>query len=89
MTTKQKIAIGVLSGIVGTYAIIFIYQRIQRKKADESVVSEDEAYQILDELKVNSGYVEPDWNEEDIIPVTESGLTDLQQFEVESGMGDY
>jgi len=89
MTTKQKIAIGVLSGIVGTYAIIFIYQRIQRKKADESVVSEDEAYKILDELKVNSGYVEPDFMEEDIIPITESGLTDLQQFEIESGMGDY
>jgi hypothetical protein len=89
MTTKQKIAIGVLSGIIGTYAIIFVYQRIQRKKADESVVSEDEAYQILNELKVNSGYVEPDFDEEDTIPVTESGLTDLQQFELESGMGDY
>jgi hypothetical protein len=89
MTTKQKIAIGVLSGIIGTYAIIFVYQRIQRKKADESVVSEDEAYKILDELKVNSGYVEPDFDEEDTIPVTESGLTDLQQFELESGMGDY
>jgi hypothetical protein len=89
MTTKQKIAIGVLSGIIGTYAIIFVYQRIQRKKADESVVSEDEAYQILNELKVNSGYVEPDFDEEDTIPVTESGLTDLQQFELETGMGDY
>lgn len=89
MTTKQKIAIGVLSGIIGTYAIIFVYQRIQRKKADESVVSEDEAYQILNELKVNSDYVEPDFDEEDTIPVTESGLTDLQQFEVETGMGDY
>jgi hypothetical protein len=89
MTTKQKIAIGVLSGILGTYAIIFVYQRIKRKKADESVVSEQEAYQILEELKVNSGYVEPDWNEEDTIPLTETGLTDLQQFEIESGMGDY
>ena len=89
MTTKQKIAIGVLSGILGTYGFIFVYQRIKRRKADESVVTEEEAYKVLEELKLNSGYTEPDWNEEDTIPVTETGLTDLQQFEVETGMGDY
>jgi hypothetical protein len=87
MTTKQKIAIGVLSGIVGTYAIIFVYQRYKRKKADESVVSEQEAYLLLQELKKD--YIpEPDWNEQDTIPITENELL-LQQYDIESGMGDY
>jgi hypothetical protein len=73
MTTKQKIAVAIGSGLVGAYAVIFVYQRIQRAKADKSVVSEDEALKILNQKSSTSepSFTEddtagdlPDWNNE-------------------------
>jgi hypothetical protein len=51
MTAKQKIALSIGSGLLAAYAVIFVYQRIQRAKADKSVVSEGEA---LDEVVSNT-----------------------------------
>ena len=50
MTTKQKTAIAIGSGILGAYAAVFIYQRIQRAKADASELSSEEALKILQRL---------------------------------------
>ena len=50
MTTKTKIMI--LATIAAlSYAGFFIYQRGLRKKADESVVTLDEAFDILNKNK--------------------------------------
>lgn len=62
MTTKQKIAVAIGSGLVCAYAVIFVYQRIQRAKADKSVVSEEEALKILSEKSSTS---DPFFTEED------------------------
>jgi hypothetical protein len=94
MTTKQKLTIGLISSvIVGAYATIFIYQRIQRAKADASVVSENEALKILKEV---SNTPEPDFTEEDTRPilpddeVVDNYPSEQQmQFEIETGLGDY
>jgi hypothetical protein len=52
MTTKQKLTIGLISSvIVGAYATIFIYQRIQRAKADKSIMPAEEALKILRDKK--------------------------------------
>jgi hypothetical protein len=100
MTTKQKIGIAVASGLFGAYAVIFVYQRIQRAKADASNIPLDEALKILREKSSS----EPTFNSEDSIPTipntviddsiledTEEvpDLTELQQWDVISGMGDY
>ena len=101
MTTKQKISIAVGSGLLGAYAVIFVYQRIQRMKADESNLPLDDALKILKE----KGKTEmPTFNAEDSIPqipnpddsviddtgyIPDSNLTELQQWDVISGMGDY
>jgi hypothetical protein len=90
MTKNKKIAIAVSSGLLLTYAVIFVYQRIKRAKADASEVSSDEALYILEELKKDNTNQEPEFTEEDIIPVSEnSELSDLQQSELLSGLGDY
>ena len=93
MTNKtKKILISVGSLILVSYLSIFIYQRIQRAKADASVVSEDEALDILDEKESTTI---PDFNEEDLIPVlpndeiVDNELDSLRQFEIETGYGDY
>jgi hypothetical protein len=101
MTNKQKIAIAIGSGLLGAYAIIFVYQRIQRKKADESNVPLDNALEIL---KEKSTIETPDFTAEDSIPqipnpddsmlndtgyIPDSNLTELQQWDLTSGMGDY
>lgn len=89
MTTKQKIAVAIGSGILITYATIFIFQRINRAKADRSKVSEDEANLILMELKLDNNNPEPEFTEEDIMIASNTELSDLQQSELLSGMGDY
>lgn len=66
MNNKQKIIlISVSSVLVGTYLSIFIYQRIQRAKADKSVLPADDALKILDSKKPVE---EPDFSEDDTIP---------------------
>ncbi len=70
MTTKQKVAIAVGTGLVSAYAVIFIYQRIQRAKADASVVSEDEALKILKEKSTTS---QPQFSEDDTMPLIPEG----------------
>jgi hypothetical protein len=91
MTKNQKIAIAIGSGLLLTYAVIFVYQRIKRAQADASEVSSDEALDVLQELKNKNTNLEPVFTEEDIIgEVGEtSELSDLQQSELISGMGDY
>lgn len=103
MTTKQKIAVAIGSGLLGAYAAIFVYQRIQRAKADASDLSSEEALKILRENKQNSDKQIPKFTAEDSIPVIpnsdieldedgyipDSNLTELQQWDVISGMGDY
>jgi hypothetical protein len=102
MTNKQKIAIAVGSALLGAYAVIFVYQRIQRKKADESVLPLDDALKILEEKETTEM---PTFSAEDSIPqipnpddsilfeegmsVPDSNLTELQQSDLISGMGDY
>jgi hypothetical protein len=93
MTTKQKIIISVGSAILGAYLSVFIYQRIQRAKADANVVSEDEALEILND---NTTTPLPDFNEEDLMPILpndeiiDNSPTDmLMDFEVLTGYGDY
>jgi Flp pilus assembly CpaF family ATPase len=94
MTTKQKLTIALISSVlVGTYATIFIYQRIQRAKADASVVSENEALKIINDV---SNTPEPDFTEEDTRPilpddevVDNSPSEQQMQFEIETGLGDY
>jgi hypothetical protein len=102
MTNKQKTAIAVGSGIIGAYAAVFIYQRIQRAKADASDLSTEEALKILRDKKQNSDTEIPDFSSEDSIPqvpnpvvldddgyIPESNLTELQQWDTITGMGDY
>ena len=93
MTNKtKKILISVGSLILVSYLSIFIYQRIQRAKADASVVSEDEALDILDEKESTTI---PNFDEEDLMPVlpneevVENEVDSLRQFEIETGYGDY
>lgn len=101
MTSKQKIGIAVASGLFGAYAIIFVYQRIQRAKADASNVPLDDALKILKEKETSEM---PTFTSEDSIPqlpnpddsvlndegyIPDSNLTELQQWDLISGMGDY
>jgi hypothetical protein len=94
MTRNQKLTIALISSIVvGGYAIIFIYQRIQRAKADANVVSENEALKILNEV---SNTPEPVFTESDTQPllpndeVVDNYPSEQQmQFEIQTGMGDY
>jgi hypothetical protein len=96
MTRNQKIIIiSVSSALIGGYLSVFIYQRIQRAKADAIIVSEQEALKILNE----KSYIEPNFTEDDTMPqllpdsyedtTDYGGLTDLQLFEIQSGMGDF
>ena len=105
MTRNQKIAIAVGSGLVGAYAVIFVYQRIQRAKADANVTNSTDALKILREKKMNnSSSTEPTFSAEDTIPqvaspdesmiqdstsVSDVNLSDLQYWDTISGMGDY
>jgi hypothetical protein len=106
MTTKQKTAIAIGSGLLVAYAAVFIYQRIQRAKADASELSSEEALKILRDKKQNSDTEIPEFSSEDSIPqvpnpddsilnddegvnIPESNLTELQQWDLISGMGDY
>ena len=94
MTIKQKQTLAIITSVlVGAYATIFIYQRIQRAKADASVVSENEALKIINDV---SNTPEPDFTEEDTRPilpddeVVDNYPSEQQmQFEIETGMGDY
>jgi hypothetical protein len=92
MTQKQKIIISVGSAILGAYLSIFIYQRIQRAKADANVVSEDKALEILEE---KSDTPPPNFDEEDLMPqlpseeVVYNYPQDLMDFEILTGYGDY
>ena len=100
--TKQKIGLIVGSSLLSAYLAIFIYQRIQRAKADASVVSEKEALEKLNE----KSDVKPVFTEEDTIPlipeessssneyysgyyVYSNDLASLQLFETQSGFGDF
>jgi hypothetical protein len=93
MTTKQKIIISVGSALLGAYLSVFIYQRIQRAKADESILSAEEALKILRDKKENGDTQIPKFSKEDSIPFfpnpNDSVLDELQKFDVISGMGDY
>jgi len=101
MTTKQKIGIAIGSGLLGAYAVIFVYQRIQRMRADESNLPLDDAMKILQEKETTEM---PVFTAEDSIPqipnaddsvsddtgyIPDSNLTELQQWDLISGMGDY
>ena len=94
MTRNQKIVIiSVGSALLGAYLSVFIYQRIQRAKADKNVVSEDEALKILNE---KSSTPPPNFNEEDLKPILpndeiidNSPSEMLMDFEVLTGYGDY
>jgi hypothetical protein len=94
MTRKQKIVIiSVGSALLGAYLSVFIYQRIQRAKADANVVSEDEALKILNDKTTTPL---PDFKEEDLLPqlpseevVENNPNQDLIDFEILSGYGDY
>jgi hypothetical protein len=63
---RKQIIISIGTVLLSTFAVIFIYQRIQRAKADANVVSEDEALKILNKKK--SSVTEPDFSQEDLIP---------------------
>jgi hypothetical protein len=105
MTQKQKIAITIGSSILGAYAVIFIYQRIQRAKADASNLPANDALEILRKKKINGDTPTPDFSSEDSIPqvpnpememdtldtgsLPDSNLTEVQKWDVISGMGDY
>jgi hypothetical protein len=93
MTTKQKLTIGLISSvIVGAYVTIFIYQRIQRAKADKSIMPAEEALKILRDKKEDGDTPIPEFTKEDSIPFVpnqDSVLDELQKFDVISGMGDY
>jgi hypothetical protein len=93
MKRNQKIIISIGSALLGAYLTIFIYQRIQRARADKSVVSEDEALEILNE---KSDTTVPDFTEEDVMPqlpndevVNNNPNQDLMDFEILTGYGDY
>jgi hypothetical protein len=102
MTRNQKIGIAIGSGLVGAYAVIFVYQRIQRAKADASILPADNALEILRKKKINGDTPTPDFNAEDSIPqvpnyieddssgyIPDSNLSEVQKYDVISGMGDY
>jgi hypothetical protein len=98
MTTKQKIAIAIGSGLLGAYAIVFVYQRIQRAKADESNLPEEDAIKILREKKEKGATPIPEFTAEDSIPIVPNPEGDIEmeinndslhQFDVMTGMGDY
>jgi hypothetical protein len=95
MTRNQKIVIiSVGSALLGAYLSVFIYQRIQRAKADANVVSEDEALEILNDKTTTPL---PDFDEEDTMPqlpseeVVENTSIDqqLMDYDILSGYGDY
>jgi hypothetical protein len=95
MTKKQQIIIiSVGSALLGAYLSVFIYQRIQRAKADANVVSEDEALEILNDKTTTPL---PDFDEEDTMPqlpseeVVENTSIDqqLMDYDILSGYGDY
>jgi hypothetical protein len=94
MTKNQKIVIiSVGSALLGAYLSVFIYQRIQRAKADANVVSEDEALEILNDKTTTPL---PDFTEEDMTPKLPNDETvdnlpsqELIDFEVLTGYGDY
>ena len=94
MTTKQKQTIAIISSVLlGAYATIFIYQRIQRAKADKSIMPAEEALKILRDKKENGDTRIPKFTKEDSIPFVpnsdDSILDELQKFDVISGLGDY
>ena len=93
MKRNQKIIISIGSALLGAYLTIFIYQRIQRAKADKSVVSEDEALEILNDKSTTPL---PNFDEEDLMPqlpteevVNNNPNQDLMDFEILTGYGDY
>jgi hypothetical protein len=94
MTRNQKIVIiSVSSALLGAYLSVFIYQRIQRAKADANVVSEDKALEILEEKSYTAP---PNFDDEDLLPqlpneevVENNPNQDLIDFEILSGYGDY
>ena len=95
MTRNQKIVIiSVGSALLGAYLSVFIYQRIQRAKADANVVSEDEALKILEEKSYTPP---PNFDDEDVMPqlpsdeVVENTSIDQQRMDYDtlSGYGDY
>jgi hypothetical protein len=94
MTRNQKIIIiSVGSALLGAYLSVFIYQRIQRAKADKSILSAEEALKILRDKKEDGDTRIPKFTKEDSIPFVpnpyDSVLDELQKFDVISGMGDY
>jgi flagellar biosynthesis/type III secretory pathway M-ring protein FliF/YscJ len=94
MTRNQKIIIiSVGSALLGAYLSVFIYQRIQRAKADANVISEDKALEILEE---KSSTPIPYFNDEDVIPILPNEEVvdniysqELRDFEISTGYGDY
>jgi hypothetical protein len=96
MTTKQKLTLTISSVLVGSLVTIFIYQRIQRAKADASVVTEEEALKILEEKKPTPP---PEFSPEDLIPKLPDGedvlpedsmdTTFLDNSEYDLGYYDY
>ena len=59
--TNKKIITTVSFSLIGVYAIIFLYQRYNRKKSDESVDSYEEALKKLEDAKKSKSllYNEP------------------------------
>ena len=69
---KKQIIIIFSSVLVASYAGFFLYQRYQRKKADEAVDSYEEALKKLKEAKET---LDPLYTEPEIV-IDEAGLPD-------------
>jgi hypothetical protein len=60
--TKKQIIISLSSLLVASYIGFFIYQRVQRRKADDALDSYEDALEKLREAKESAAplYIEPD-----------------------------
>ena len=82
---KKKIIILFSSVLVASYAGFFIYQRAQRKKADEATDSYEEALKKLKDAKESASplYTEPDIETE--FPSDAITMADVKLWDVEYG----
>ena len=83
---KKKIIILFSSVLVASYAGFFIYQRWQRKKADEATDSYEEALRKLRDAKESAAplYTEPEIGLEEF-PVDAVTKADVKLWDVEYG----
>jgi hypothetical protein len=76
MNQKQRIVlITTFASAFTAYVSIYIYQRIQRAKADANVTSSDDAIRILQQKKKYTN-TEPNFNDQDTIPQTSDNPDD-------------